>query len=64
MPQMLSVLLVSLGSAAAYWTLEHGVNPTIHNFGDALYWSFITATTVGHGNITPAQRRLALSRGR
>jgi voltage-gated potassium channel len=45
--------LVWLGSAAVYWNLEHGVNASVKTFGDALYWAFITATTVGYGDITP-----------
>jgi voltage-gated potassium channel len=45
--------VVWLGASAAYWSLEHEVNPSLHTFGDALYWSFITATTVGYGDITP-----------
>jgi voltage-gated potassium channel len=47
------LIVIWLGASAAYWSLEHGVNPSLHTFGDALYWTFITATTVGYGDITP-----------
>jgi voltage-gated potassium channel len=40
-------------SAYAMWTLEHGVNRHIDNFGDALVWSFLTVTTLGYGSIPP-----------
>ncbi len=47
-----SLLLLWFGAAAAYWVIEHGVNPDLHTFGEALYWAFITATTVGYGGVT------------
>lgn len=57
-----ALILLWLGAACAYWVLEHGVNPQVHTFADALYWAFITATTVGYGSVataTPEGRILA-----
>ncbi len=40
-------------TAGLYYGFEHGANTRVHDFGDALYWSFLTATTVGYGDVTP-----------
>jgi voltage-gated potassium channel len=40
-------------SAYGFWLVEHGHNPNITNLGDALYLSFLTATTLGYGDVRP-----------
>jgi voltage-gated potassium channel len=47
------LITVWLGASYSYYELEGGVNPNVNNFGDALFYSFITASTVGYGTITP-----------
>jgi voltage-gated potassium channel len=49
-----ALVVVWFSSATAYYLLERDVNANVHSFGDALYWSFATATTVGYGAGTPA----------
>jgi voltage-gated potassium channel len=46
------LLILWVGAAVVYWSFEHGPNPSVHSFGDALYWAFITAATVGYGDST------------
>ena len=39
--------------AAVLYVAEHGINPNIHSFLDALYWALVTVSTVGYGDISP-----------
>jgi voltage-gated potassium channel len=46
-----AVLVVIMSTG--FWILEHGKNPSITGFDDALWWAMSTATTVGYGDIAP-----------
>jgi voltage-gated potassium channel len=47
------LITVWLGASYGYYELESGVNPHIKTFGDALFYAFMTASTVGYGAVTP-----------
>jgi voltage-gated potassium channel len=42
-----------LCGASGIYFFERARNPTINSFGDALWWSVVTATTVGYGDVSP-----------
>ena len=44
---------IAFGSTIIFIYEGSGVNPNIHNFFDAVYWSIITISTVGFGDISP-----------
>lgn len=53
MKLLLTVFTIFFVSAGLFYTVEHGVNPEIGNFGDAFYFTVVALTTVGFGDITP-----------
>ena len=48
-----ALAVIWFSAATAYYVLESGVNHSVHSFGDALYWAFATASTVGYGAPEP-----------
>ncbi len=52
---LLGPTLIIFWSASAYgfWMVEHVKNVDITSYGDALYLSFLTATTLGYGDVRP-----------
>ncbi|MBF0380352.1 MAG: NAD-binding protein [Magnetococcales bacterium] len=51
---LITVAIVVWGMVAvAFFVVERGVNPKITSIWEAVYWSIITITTVGYGDITP-----------
>jgi voltage-gated potassium channel len=48
-----TLVLVWFSAAEGFWLSEHGRNPAIGTFGDALYLALMTVTTVGYGDVRP-----------
>src|ERR1700730_8952884 len=47
------LVIVWLAASYGYYELEGGVNPHVKTFADAMYFAFVTASTVGYGDVTP-----------
>jgi voltage-gated potassium channel len=50
---LLTVLVIFFVSAGLFYSTEHRVNPGVNTFGDAFYYTVVTLSTVGFGDILP-----------
>ncbi len=48
------LLGVTFTFGSIFYLLEFGINKSINSYFDAIYWTFITISTVGYGDIVPA----------
>ncbi|MBI4492727.1 MAG: NAD-binding protein [Chloroflexi bacterium] len=49
----LSIVLLLVGSIAIHLVEQTGEQPSITSFGDALWYTIVTMTTVGYGDLVP-----------
>lgn len=45
--------IVMMYCSLAFYSFEKGVNPNVNEFFDAIWWAFISITSVGYGDIYP-----------
>jgi voltage-gated potassium channel len=50
---LLTILMIFFISSGLFFYVESDLNPAVNNFGDAFYFTIVTLTTVGFGDIIP-----------
>lgn len=53
MVNFITILTYCFIISSFIWLAENEVNPRINNFADAFYFTVISLTTIGYGDITP-----------
>ncbi len=49
----LTICMIFFISSGLFFHVENGINPHVETFGDAFYYTVVTLSTVGFGDITP-----------
>jgi voltage-gated potassium channel len=52
-----TILIVFFVSSGFFYYAESGVNPSVNDFGDAFYFTVVSLSTVGFGDIVPVSGR-------
>jgi len=50
---LMTIFMIFFISSGLFYAVESSVNPAVKNFGDAFYFTVVTLTTVGFGDIIP-----------
>ncbi|GAA0293646.1 ion transporter [Halarchaeum salinum] len=50
---LITVLVILFVSAGLFYGAEHAANPDVGTFGDAFYYTVVTLSTVGFGDVLP-----------
>ena len=53
MKLLLTILVLLFTSAGLFYSAESGTNPDVATFGDSFYYTVVSLSTVGFGDITP-----------
>jgi len=50
---LITVLVILFVAAGLFYSAEHAANPAVATFGDAFYYTVVTLSTVGFGDVLP-----------